>query len=80
MKQQLVPGDLYSLFIQPRDGYVIADLYQLGTTNKILHQQYKSEATAIAACRRRIKAAACSQHILLHREPWIGRVERIGWR
>ena len=73
---QIVPCDWYSVFIRPMDACVIADVYQAHDRGgrRLLHQAYKSEGIALAAIRRRFKAGA----LVLHREPWIGRIETVG--
>jgi hypothetical protein len=75
---KIVPCDWYNVFIrQIKDAdYVIADVYQGGdrSGHRLLHQAYKSERIALAALKRRFKSGL----LVLYREPWVGRIEKVG--
>ena len=76
MNNQIVPRDAYSVFVRPMEHCVIADVYRVGDRggHRLLHQAYKSEATALAAIRRRLRPG----YLVLHREHWLGRIETVG--
>lgn len=76
--ERIIPNDLYKVFITSTGDHVTADVYKYGEQGKMLHRHYQSEATALAAIRRRLKIDAGKKRILLYREPWIGRIETVG--
>jgi len=78
-KEKIIPNELYKVFIKSTgDHCVTADVYRYGDQTKMLHRYYQSERIAIAAIRRRLKIDPGKKCILLYREPWIGRIERVG--
>lgn len=77
------PLNLYSVFITKSGSWTVATVYKMGdqTMTPVLPQiGYQSEASAIRAIKRRLRIPAGKKNLLIHREPWIGRIETIGWR
>lgn len=75
--------NLYSVFIRETNGLMVAAVYQLGDRKnaKVLPEVgYRTENAAIAAIKRKLNIPSGKKNILLHREPWTGRIETIGWR
>lgn len=79
----LNPLNLYSVFITKSGSWMVATVYKMGdrTMTPVLPQiGYQSEASAISAIKRRLRIPAGKKNLLIHREPWLGRIETVGWR
>lgn len=77
------PLNLYSVFITKSGSWTVATVYKMGdrTMTPVLPQiGYQSEASAIRAIKRRLRIPAGKKNLLIHREPWLGRIETVGWR